>query len=317
MIHEYALDPDVISDWQNFRYFVDSFGVSEGRLISQFPKHWKRLVYEAVGKKHPTAIERARIEERLRRIDDRLLKKSRHFIGEKDWISNAVETNNAQPFYAIITTQKQQGTNNLLIAEDVDKDNPLWNIKAQKSVPRTASDLAQAVRPLLEIAEEIIFIDPYFYPNEIRFRRPLEKFLQTALPNSSKIKRIEYHVKVKFENESQRITYGHNFDTACQDKLPSIIPDGFSVTFIRWKERQGGKDFHARYILTERGGVLIENGLDDDDDDGGKFTSVVLLSSEIHQQIWNDFQKLPDMMQCVYQYDNEITIDGNLKKGAE
>lgn len=83
MLHEFALDPEVISDWKSFRYFVDSYGVSEGRLISHFPKRWKRLVYDAVAKNKPTEMERKRIEERLINIDDRLLKQSRGYDGEQ------------------------------------------------------------------------------------------------------------------------------------------------------------------------------------------------------------------------------------------
>jgi hypothetical protein len=48
MLREFALDPDLLSNWQDFRFFASQFGTSQGRLISRFPKHWKRLVVEAV-----------------------------------------------------------------------------------------------------------------------------------------------------------------------------------------------------------------------------------------------------------------------------
>lgn len=310
MLHEYALDPEVISNWQSFRYFVDSFGVSEGRLISQFPKHWKRMVYESVGRNRPTEIERARIEERLRRIDDRLLKQSRAYNGEVNWANNAFEQHQTKPFHAIITTQNNPGIEGILVADETDKDNQLWNISTQRRIPRVATDLAQAVSSLLKIAEHIIFIDPYFDPDKLRFRRPLEQFLQEALHQHSVVKKIDYHVKVEFENETERNNLKHNFDSSCLNKIAPIVPNGVQITFSRWKERAGGKRFHARYILTERGGVLIENGLDDDNNDGGQVTPIVLLNFDVYSEVWNDFLRLPDLTQCTYEYDDEITISG-------
>jgi hypothetical protein len=40
-----------------------------------------------------------------------------------------------------------------------------------------------------------------------------------------------------------------------------IIPNGMAVTLYRWKRRNGGEEFHARYILTERGGMRFDEGL--------------------------------------------------------
>lgn len=267
------------------------------------------MVYQAVERNNPTDIDKKRIEFRLQHINDRLIKKSRDYNGVQSWIENALEQQNSAPFHAVITTQKLN-IENVLEANEVDETLQLWNVPRQKRVPRIAQNLAQAVSSLLKIAEEIIFIDPYFDPGKRRFRRPLEQFLQEALHQNSNIKRIEYHVKVDFENEAERLTFGHNFDAACQNNIAPIIPDGFPVKFIRWKEREGGKRFHARYILTDRGGVLVENGLDDDDDDGGQVTPVVLLIFDMYSEIWNDFQKLVDLTQCTYEFDNEVTIWG-------
>src|SRR5690606_977065 len=47
MIHEFAVDPEALTGWQNFRYVVEKFGIPQGRLISRFPKEWKSLVYDA------------------------------------------------------------------------------------------------------------------------------------------------------------------------------------------------------------------------------------------------------------------------------
>jgi hypothetical protein len=42
--------------------------------------------------------------------------------------------------------------------------------------------------------------------------------------------------------------------------LNGVIPDGQTITLQGWRERPGGADFHARYLLTERGGLIVDAG---------------------------------------------------------
>jgi len=46
MLYEFAVEPTCLDNWQTFRYLIEQFGVSHGRLISRFPKDWIRLVIE-------------------------------------------------------------------------------------------------------------------------------------------------------------------------------------------------------------------------------------------------------------------------------
>jgi hypothetical protein len=46
-----------------------------------------------------------------------------------------------------------------------------------------------------------------------------------------------------------------------QNWFRGIIPNGMTVTLYRWKRRDGGEEFHARYILTELGGMRFDEGL--------------------------------------------------------
>ena len=70
MISEYALEPVLLNNWKDFRYLVEKFGVSEGRLIARYPKHWKRLVYESL--KDCSVMDKKRIVEMLITIEDRM-----------------------------------------------------------------------------------------------------------------------------------------------------------------------------------------------------------------------------------------------------
>lgn len=39
-----------------------------------------------------------------------------------------------------------------------------------------------------------------------------------------------------------------------------MLPAGMSLVLFGWKERAGGADFHARYLLTDVGGMNVEAG---------------------------------------------------------
>lgn len=70
MIHEFAIDPVAMNNWQNFRYLNDNFGVEHGRLISRFPKKWTKMVCNACNDNYDcgkiSTIDRKRIVERLK-----------------------------------------------------------------------------------------------------------------------------------------------------------------------------------------------------------------------------------------------------------
>ena len=38
------------------------------------------------------------------------------------------------------------------------------------------------------------------------------------------------------------------------------FPDGMKVTIFCWRQKTGGADFHARYLLTDKGGIGIDAG---------------------------------------------------------
>jgi hypothetical protein len=54
-----------------------------------------------------------------------------------------------------------------------------------------------------------------------------------------------------------------------------------TVTIYRWRERNGGADFHARYLLTDRGGIRVDAGFSAE---GGKQrTDMSLMDFKLSQ----------------------------------
>jgi hypothetical protein len=69
--------------------------------------------------------------------------------------------------------------------------------------------------------------------------------------------------------------------------LPSIIPRGLKIRLVRWDQIH----LHARYILTEKGGVKFGSGLDDHDGSPRKHCDVDLLQPGPYKAIWKEYQR--------------------------
>jgi len=279
MIHEFAVNPDALASWQDFRFLVSQFGIPQGRLISRFPRKWKRIVYEATGA--CSTIDKKRIEEKLKGIDDKLLVAERGYDPNRDWSSNAEKSHTKKPFRAIITTaEKCEGAEHLDV-EAISDEDEAWKVATSAAVPRTAADLASSARSLLCCSAEVVFVDQYF-SGAAKYGKPLAQLIRCAC-DGRKLKRLEYHLSVRGTEE--------HFSSKMEQQCHHLnLPPECRIIFVRWKPMDGGENLHPRYILTERGGLHYDYGLDEGGE--GETTNVQLLSEELHRQRWQQF--LPD-----------------------
>jgi hypothetical protein len=126
MLYEYALEPALLNNWKDFRYFTEKFGVSRGWMLSRYPKRWKRLVYESLS--NCGEIERKRIEEGLHRLDDRLLDREGEWNPQRDWLTNAEAEHLRRPFHAVVARAKPNQREFVLEGDGIDETHPLWNV---------------------------------------------------------------------------------------------------------------------------------------------------------------------------------------------
>lgn len=281
MFHEYALDPSALRSWADFRYLIDQFGMSQGRLISKFPSKWKKAVYEACSGIAP--VERSRIEEGLRRIDQKLYASGRDYDADLDWIQNAVLSHTDRPFRAIITLPDKAATSDCLDHSSLSDETERW----QPGIPpvrRSSVDMAAAAEKLLKSSAQIVFVDQY-YSCMARHSRPLSAFLRYAARGAS-AKRLEYHLGCGSSPEW--------FEAGIRNQVRFLdLADEAELVFYRWKEKPGGEEFHGRYILTELGGIRFDVGLDDSEDTPGiQTTDVAALDHATYLMRWS--QHRPD-----------------------
>ena len=70
--------------------------------------------------------------------------------------------------------------------------------------------------------------------------------------------------------------------------MPAMLPREItSVKVCRWRLRDDTPDdFHARYVLTDRGCCWLDKGLDKE---RGRKQRVTLLSDRTRQQLWDGY----------------------------
>lgn len=301
MIHEFAVEPAAIDNWKDFRFIFDQIGVEHGRLISRFPRKWEAMVMEAARDNQRTRdIERAKIAEKLRKSDNKTVRMCRPYDPEISWMKNVQAQQKQHPFRAVVGRQNDIAADNFLSIDELDDTQPLWNVSKDIVVSRKAWDLACCARLLLQISKEIIIIDPNFDPVKSRFLEPFSHLINFAFDHRIP-ERLELHAEYGFFKDQKRET---DWKSDCCKNLSPMIPECSSIEIFQWEMKRSGDKPHARYILTELGGIRYDYGLDEGE---GQTTDVSLLASEVYKRRWQDYQKET----AAYHLHDQFTITGS------
>jgi hypothetical protein len=283
MIVEFALEPALIANWRDYRYFIGQFGASKGRLISRDPKRWKRMVLEAA--QASGDIEFAKITESLSNIDAMLLTRFHEWDRNHDWLSNAVIEHQRRPFHGIIARENPTGATFVLCGDALDPADPsppeIWAIPTSIQVARTPADLASCVVLLLRHCKQILFIDPHYDPANRRHNLPLQEFLKIIASRDSQLAapiRMEYHTSNKNRDKAQ-------FAADLARWVQPYLPPKSLLTIVRWNVAE----LHNRYIISDRGGVMFGHGLDQDDSIPTAYDTISLLDEKTCSELLDDY----------------------------
>jgi hypothetical protein len=285
MIHEYAVEPAAVANWERFRFVTSHMGIPHGRLIAEFPGggRWQALVREACRRGDLPNVERTKIFERLGRLDARLIKGTRLYRNPETWLVNVEAAHRDHPFWAIIATSRPGNAEPFLPIGELDEDTPYWHVQRERIVSRTAASLGACAVDLFRQCREIVFVDPYFDPREERWQNTLREFIRVATISGRTFRRCEYHLKLIPETSFA-------LEKECLAHLPQLLPAGFTLEVRRWRHITHGERMHPRYILTEVGGLRIEKGLDEGVP--GETTDVSLLDVDLCSKRLQDFDKM-------------------------
>lgn len=286
MVYEYALDPALLDNWKDFRFFQQSFGPAKGRLIADFPRKWKRAVLEAIRVSSCGDVEKKRIKEALKYLAaPTIYSRTVHcWNNSLSWLENAVQEDAQRAFHAIVYRDNNDGVaipdDHFVQEEELFDSAQYWESENTVIVERKAIQMAAPAAPLLSLAQHIIFVDPYFDPCKKRFRDPLLALLDyiSNRPADITVQKLEYHV-------SDRIDAAH-FQHLSDTHLKKRLSHGLTLSFVQWAEA----DMHDRHIVTNIGALTYGQGLDEWD--GGASPKEVRIQREGNdgwKQLWDRY----------------------------
>lgn len=255
MLFEYAVEPQAIgSSWQTFLYLIEKFGFDRGRLISRLPGKWEKKVIQAAKQAGVPDIRMASIVERLRTAKLWIVDFGRPYDSEKSWIDNALTEHQRVPFHAIIAAQNPSRNAAVLPLADLDERHPLMAVAQDRAVARDAKSIADALSGLLCFGARVLFVDPFFDPYNARFKNTLRECLAVVKAKNPEAV-CEIHYRFHKDKPSN-----FELEKEAANLFIGVIPDGIAVAVYCWRQKNGGADFHARYLLTDRGGISIDAG---------------------------------------------------------
>ncbi|MBR0696732.1 hypothetical protein [Bradyrhizobium lablabi] len=258
---EYAIEPSLFTNYHLADAILSGIGIEHGRIVGAVPRRWEKEVRLATAELRE--IERGRIVERLAKLRDAIIPRQCDWNGARTWREQAFEVHAADPFDCILLDgpdAHQSAANATLGLGGV----PCWDCSRSLEIPRTAPNLAAAVKPMLCQARTVILVDAYFNPTgqvrQSKWLRPLQA-LTATLATDGRLSRFEVHA-LNPREERRRWNSGL-FASNCRACLGAALPQGVSVSAFLWSERKDGEQFHERLIVTDIGGVVVDPGIDD------------------------------------------------------
>ena len=289
MIYEYAVSPLLFSSLNDIAFIYSTFGVDQGRFISNYPRKakitWIQVARHMIEKAAHDDIEKSRLIELLMTLDRRALyeRQAERWDNQKNWVTNVIEENARREFRAIINDQP---VDNHQVVSTIPEtfSNSSWNNPQSISVPRIAKDIVNATFPLIQLSKMLVLIDRNFEPSEPRFVNVLVEFSKQLLlqGHQPKINQIKYVTTYETDKSNPRTL--ERFEHECQSYLPEKLPTNISVKFFIKPKAL----LHDRFVLTDRGCIQLGHGLDE----GNEKVLITRLSHDdfIHQKDFWDKQ---------------------------
>jgi len=320
MIYEFALEPALVARWHDrkeYLFFDEKFSLRSRRIVSAYPKNWKKLVWK-VFEKGPAADKqnaRMRMTELIQCLWQNAVKRHSTFPEINVWLERAETEHGERPFRAIVATENPREQSFVISIRDlVENGHELWRIPEQNPTRRTANSIAAAVSQLVRLCKRAVIIDPYFDPSKKRFRETFSAILSKCSENicgSDRIQ-VEWHTSIdrcfkdwvrgdERDPEDETLEY-QKLVSACQRELPELIPSGMQLKMVVWTQKEGGEKLHNRYLLTDICGVLFGTGSDEaENTDSDESDDIILLEEGQYMARYQQYLGIPPAFDIVGQ----------------
>ena len=278
MIREFAVEPALLGDWNEFRYLHEKFGFSKARLIAEFPKKWRAMVYASASTFTPA--QKKKLELWLKKKESFLVRSGREYTSD-NWLlsAEAADREEGQAFHAILADENPRNHTKVIIPYDEPiEDHPQFFCPRECFMPRTPQGFIDVCRVTLKNARHIILVDPKF--NGAGRWGQSVKALFGGIRRDIPVATTLYTSVTSLESECHRIGDIKEFN--------GYIPTGCKLEIVLL-EYDNRKD-HNRLLLTESCGIKFPWGLDTG---SGSEDLVNLLDEGTHKTAYQEYTNLP------------------------
>lgn len=253
MIKYFGVEPQAVNRWERFRYVMEKFGYSQGRVVARLPKRWISELLDCLD--GVGDIERQRFIEKLRKYkEDRFV--SVGDSGGGSWVERAMRLR-AQGVIDEILLSAQSAAMHPEFAsstlEFVDED--FFEVQRELRCESTTENLVSAATPFLLHASEITLVDPYFKLGSTGNRKVLEAFVETAC-RGGRCRQITVLTDTGMKPKGGE----RCFMKYANEEISQIALGGFMLRVAFIDKHSPGITFHARYLLGNQGGLRYDKG---------------------------------------------------------
>jgi hypothetical protein len=177
MLYEFAIEPDVLAIWDRCRNTLNLMGFRHARAIAAYPtrKRWKKLIFEACRQASCGDREFARIQEKIRQVDAKLVHSARPYDHSLEpeserWVRNAIaQQDTSTPFHAILSTRNPTCSADVVLEEDIDESHRRLAVRREWPVLRQPNEMAAHIRTLVRNSRQLLLVDPHIEPWQDRW----------------------------------------------------------------------------------------------------------------------------------------------------
>lgn len=280
MIYEYAVSPKLFSSEQHATFLYQAFGPDAGRLLCEFPrKRWLQLAVALI----KADVADGELQKKLLTAVTALAKIAVSRQGEQwennlSWINNAIIEHGRIPFRSILWEGPGQPhastrTPSITLCNEAE-----WKAQPSIHVQRTAVEMVRPIGDLLQLSRRVVLVDRNFNPADGRWVNVLLETVR-ILRGSPRQPRVD-HLRLILSNMNK--IPDDAFERLARDSIAPRLPEGMSIRFhLKMSNR-----LHARYVLTDIGGVQFADGLDEGVNAGVPPTMITRLSYDSHRIEW-------------------------------
>lgn len=258
MIKKFAVDPRAVCRWEDFRYVMEKLGFAQGRVLARYPKKWPRALLDELKKREDlTEIEYTRFVEKLRRYqEDRMISLGEPYEPSRPWSQNAVSLPVGKVDSIILAQHEQKFTVSQNIQAITDLDEDFFSASREVRCSSTVEHLCQAAHILLAETSVAYFIDPYFRIALDSCAKVLAGFVERSVM-TGRCRQFVVYTKEEFRPRANPSTALEHFRARIATNV-----SGLQIDFHFVDNSDSTNRLHARYLLTQKGGLRYDKGFE-------------------------------------------------------